>query len=271
MSEVIGVKECNTNQITYIKTTIHYKLGDMIVVDNGKGQYIYECVRERQRYNEYSHKLMETKHTFVASSKHLQKYIENQVDCDIFKSVFKDMCIHHNINALLINVDFSLDGEHVKYTYFSTEKLNFPKLIKYLLIHNPRRVKIEFYQVGEREYYAINGGVGVCGYELCCHSRSHNTPTITSSLLENIGINLNLKRALTGTCGKYKCCLLFNGEDEKALIKNLPDLESECTYQNKDYIVSAINLNTNEVYLKGEDEIKLSFDYFLKGTDVSNE
>lgn len=264
MNEVIGIKETNTNLISYLKTDQKFAIGDMLLVDGGKGEYIYECVRSNEVYNPKAHKLVMANNIRVASSQELLTYIENQ-DTDAYKQVFKAMCKELGVNASIIEVDCSLDGNHLKYTYFSLEKLHFPKLIKYLLMNNPQRKKIEFYQVGEREYYAINGGIGVCGYELCCHSRSYHTPTITTNSLTSLGINVALKKTLTGSCGKYKCCLLFDPSQKQDLIENLPDIDQEINYLGETVVVTQIDLEKGQVTVLGSELKVIEFDYFIEG------
>lgn len=264
MREVVGINESNTNQISYVFSDGDFAVGDMLIIDNGKGEYIYECAREREEYNPLSHKIIETKVVRSASSVELLKHIENQTLTPPFKQVFKQMTKELNVNADLINIDVSLDGENIRYTYFSLDKLHFPKMIKYLLMNNPSRKKIEFFQVGEREYYAINGGIGVCGYELCCHSRKHHTPTITTNSLQELGINVALKKALTGTCGKYKCCLLYKLDEKEVLRDCLPDIDQEIIYLEETVVVTQINLETRIVTVVGQEVINIDFDYFIE-------
>lgn len=270
MSEVIGIKETNTNQISYIKTNQDFELESMVVVDSGKGEFIYQVVREKEQFNPLAHKIFDANSIRTATSDELLVYLKNQELKAQYNVVFKQMTKELGVNAMLINTDISLEGDHIKYTYFSLEKLRFPVLIKYLLNHNPKRLKIEFYQVGEREYYAINGGLGVCGYELCCHERSYNTPTITTSSLKKLGININLKKSLTGSCGKYKCCTLFNIGDKEALKENLPDIDTQITYNGQRVTVTGISFKQNKVTVLGAEIIELDFNYFTGGYNDSN-
>lgn len=270
MREVIGIKEASTNLISYVFTSERFSIGDMLIIGNGKGEYIYECARESEPYNPLSHKIFEAQTVRSASSDELLTYIDHQSQTAAFKQVFKVMTKELNVNASIVSIEVALDGEHIRYTYFSIDKLHFPKMIKYLLVNNPKRMKIEFYQVGEREYYAINGGLGVCGYELCCHSRGHHTPTITTNSLKAMGINIALKKALTGSCGKYKCCLLFEPTEAKKLEQNLPDLDSQFEYKAELVTVTQIDLESRIVTVLGKEVIEIEFDYFVKGTNVSN-
>lgn len=264
MNEVIGIKEQNTNQISYVYCNESYELGDMLLIGNGKGEYVYECVRLKEQYNEYAHKIMESISVRKATSTELLEYMTIQQESEKFKTTFKAMLRNYNINALLLNADIALDGEHIRYTYFSVDKLAFPKMIKYLLMNSHRRMKIEFYQVGEREYYTLNGGLGVCGYELCCHSRSHHTPTITTNSLKDLGLNISLKKSLTGSCGKYKCCLLFRERDKQQLKQNLPDLDTEIKYLDEVVTVTQIDFESQTVTALGKEVVEIHFDYFLK-------
>lgn len=270
MSEVIGIKETNTNQISYIKTDLNPDINDMVVVDSGKGEFIYQVVREKEPFNPRVHKVFDANNIRLATSDELLVYLKNQEVKEQYNIVFKQMTKELNVSAMLINTDISLEGDHIKYTYFSLDKLRFPVLIKYLLNHNPKRLKIEFYQVGEREYYAINGGLGVCGYELCCHHRSYNTPTITTNSLKKLGVNINLKKSLTGSCGKYKCCTLFNLEDKETLKRSLPDIDTQITYKGELVTVTAISFKQNKVTVLGAEIIELDFKYFTEGKNDSN-
>lgn len=270
MKEVIGINEANTNQIIYIYTTEKFTVGDMLIIDSGKGEFIYKCVRANEPYNKYAHNIKPAISIRKATSQELANYIDLQTDKQQFTKVFKQMLIECKANAMLIGIDFSLDGQHVKYTYFSTDKLQFPKMVKYLLMHNPKRYKIEFYQVGEREYYAINGGLGVCGYELCCHSRGHSTPTITTNSLKSMGIDISMKRSLTGSCGKYQCCLLFDAADKTKYINLLPDLNEQITYMDREVTVTDIDLVNKVVTAVDTQEIKIDFDHFIKDINDSN-
>lgn len=264
MSAVIGVKNEITNQISYINTPLQIDIGDFVIVDEGKGGYIYECVSSKQPYNQYRHKLITQCVIKKANSQELAQYIQNQLHVNDFVEVFKNMFNEFDINGSLLGIEISLDNRNIRYTYFSIFTLKFPQMIKYLLTNNPRRFNIEFYQVGEREYFSKNGGVGVCGYELCCHKRSYSTPTISTSLLKEIGIDVNLKINRSGTCSKYKCCLLFDAEELIDLQAKLPDLNHPIEYLGKIYTVSAIVIREQKVILVGDKQIEISFDYFRR-------
>lgn len=271
MREVIGVKDNLTNQISYIFVNHQYHVGDFIIFDGGKGKFIFECVRSNEPFNKYVHAIIEGNVVKIATSEDLRTYSDNQLDCDEFEVTFNTMLRELNINAQLIGTTISLENNHIKYTYFSTSALKFPILIKYLLKNNHRRVKIEFYQVGEREYYAINGGIGVCGYELCCHSRSHNTPTITTNTLKTLGINTNVKANLGGTCSKYKCCLLFEHSKLEDYKLNLPDLDTTFIDKEIEYVVVDIKFDEQKIIALGKEIVEFDFDFFVKGNYDSNE
>ncbi len=269
MREVIGVKNPLINQIKYVEVKQAFSREDYVFIDQGKGRYLYKCETDVVCYNKYQHDLIDAKIEHATSSE-IETYIANQQIQDQYIKIFNDMLKTFEIGASLIGIEICLEARNIRYTYFSTNSLQFGEMIKYLLKNNPDRLKIEFFQVGEREYYAINGGLGVCGYELCCHSRSYSTPTITTNLLRNIGYNINLKVNLAGTCGKYKCCLLFEEDNIENYQKLLPDIDSDINYMNEKYIVTEIDFNNKQIIAVGDRHIKIDFDYFVKGTDDSN-
>lgn len=264
MNAVIGVKNTITNQIYYIRTPYHLKLRDFVIVDEGKGQYIYECVSEPQPYNHFRHKLVKNAVLKKANATEILQYLTRQENTEELALIFNQMLKQFKINGSLLGIEISLDNRNIRYTYFSTSSLQFQQMIKYLLTNNPRRFNIEFFQVGEREYFAKNGGIGVCGYELCCHTRSYSTPTISTALLQEIGIDVNLKINRSGTCSKYKCCLLFDAEELIDLKKKLPDINKQFIYFGKTYIVSDIKIREQKVILQGDKQIEINFEYFRR-------
>lgn len=270
MREVVGVKDKILNQISYIFTNENYAIGDMLIVENGRGEYLLKCASTKVKYNELRHKILESNSVRLATSDEILTYIDNQNEITKFKDVFNSMLKELHVNAILYGVEISLDNKHIKYTYFSTEKLVFQKLISYLLKNNPRRMKIEFLQVGEREYYALNGGVGVCGYELCCHSRGYSTPVITTNTLRSLGVNINFKKTITGSCSKYKCCLLFDVDKKEDLKQKLPDVNDLIVYNQKTVKVIDVDLSKNKVIVDDGNINEISFEYFMRGKNEGN-
>ncbi len=264
MKEVIGIKQHLTNQISYIQTSRQFEIGDFVVVDNNKGEYIYECVRFNEPFNKYAHNIMQTKSIRIATSDEIEKYSKNQAIAQKLSEIFLEMARKLEVNVLLVGIEISLCARHARYTYYSAESLQFAQMIKYLLANNPKRFKIEFYQVGEREYYAIGGGIGVCGYEMCCHSRSHKPPVITTNLLKELNINLSQKMMLSGVCGKYKCCLLFDSAQTEDYKNNIPDVHQEFEYEGEVLRVKDIDFTRAIVIAKGHDTVHIKFDYFLR-------
>jgi cell fate regulator YaaT (PSP1 superfamily) len=70
------------------------------------------------------------------------------------------------------------------------------------------KTRIELRQMGVRDEAKNIGGLGTCGREFCCSSFLNNFKRISTQLANDQNLNTNLSK-LSGPCGKLKCCISF--------------------------------------------------------------
>jgi len=88
------------------------------------------------------------------------------------------------------------------------------------------RHRIEMKQVGVRDEAKVIGGYGVCGETLCCSTWLPEFTPVTIKMAKNQGMALNPSK-ISGVCGRLMCCLQYEHDNYKALIKNLPRINSQ--------------------------------------------
>ena len=71
-------------------------------------------------------------------------------------------------------------------------------------------VSVNAWQMGPRDEVSVMGGLGPCGRACCCCTWQQRYP---SHLTPERGRGEN-PAALNGTCGRFKCCLAFEGRKE---------------------------------------------------------
>jgi cell fate regulator YaaT (PSP1 superfamily) len=109
--------------------------------------------------------------------------------------------------------------------FFTAEgRVDFRQLIRDLA--SSLRHRIEMRQVGVRDEAKVIGGYGVCGETLCCSTWLPDFTPVTIKMAKNQGLALNPSK-ISGACGRLMCCLQYEHDNYKALIKNLPKVNSQ--------------------------------------------
>ncbi|MCK5088008.1 MAG: stage 0 sporulation protein, partial [Melioribacteraceae bacterium] len=74
------------------------------------------------------------------------------------------------------------------------------------------KTRIELRQIGVRDEAKRIGGLGTCGREYCCSTFINGFKKITTQIACDQNHSQNLSK-LSGPCGKLKCCLSFESEN----------------------------------------------------------
>ncbi len=268
MNDVIGIKIPHLKQIQYVYTDIDYEVNTKVIINSGGGEFQSEIATTKEPKSIMHNLYKSTKIIRIATEVDEKRYLstlnENRKLAAIFKKGIKTL----NLAISFIGIWQSIDNKYIKIMYYSTSKINFREIIGYMLKYYNRKIRIEMVQVGTREYNSLLGGYGICGHELCCHNRHYSVPPITSETLRYIGYRIDIKDQLIGSCNKYKCCLLYEAEEYKSLLKNLPNYGSKIKYKQKMYNVVDINIFSKIITVVFKnDRIELPFSYFEKGED----
>ena len=106
----------------------------------------------------------------------------------------------------IVSADLDLTVGQISFTYIADKKYTLNRLAAKLakLLH----VRVEFNQVGARDFARSIGGLGICGMELCCRVFLKNIPSITLDLARKQGL-FSAPDKLSGTCGRLLCCLRY--------------------------------------------------------------
>ena len=128
---------------------------------------------------------------------------------------------------LPMNLSRVMHQPHMNKTifFFTAEgRVDFRQLIRDLASN--LRHRIEMRQVGVRDEAKVIGGYGVCGETLCCSTWLPEFTPVTIKMAKNQGLALNPSK-ISGVCGRLMCCLQYEHDNYKDLIKNLPKVNSQ--------------------------------------------
>jgi len=146
-----------------------------------------------------------------ATENDLQKYETNLKDEEKSKPIFREKVEKHKLNMKLVDVHYQFDRKRLLFYYTADGRVDFRELAKELA--SIFKTRIELRQIGVRDEAKKLGGLGSCGREYCCSSFLHNFKRITTQIVSDQNVSANLSK-LSGPCGKLKCCLSYELNEE---------------------------------------------------------
>jgi cell fate regulator YaaT (PSP1 superfamily) len=123
------------------------------------------------------------------------------------------------LDMRLVQVRFSFDRKHLTVLFSAEERVDFRELVKQLASEHHTRVEMR--QIGVRDEAAMIGGIGPCGRNLCCCTWMKNFESINVKMAKTQRLSLN-PGAISGMCGRLKCCLRYEHEQYRECSRGLP-------------------------------------------------
>jgi cell fate regulator YaaT (PSP1 superfamily) len=121
----------------------------------------------------------------------------------------------------LIRVHVFFDRKKIMFYYTADHRIDFRELVKDLA--RRFRTRIEMRQVGIRDATKIIGGIGYCGRELCCATVITRFEPVPVKAAKEQNLFLNPLK-ISGLCGKLMCCISYESEIYKELLKGFPKI-----------------------------------------------
>lgn len=136
--------------------------------------------------------------------------------------------------------------------FFTAEgRVDFRQLIKELAAN--LRHRIEMKQVGVRDEARVIGGYGMCGETLCCSTFLKDFSPVTIRMAKDQGLALNPTK-ISGVCGRLMCCLQYEHETYKALLKKHPKPGTQLNTPEGPGKVLKVEILEQKVVIRLEDE-----------------
>ncbi len=148
----------------------------------------------------------------LAPSEKVKTLMVNMVKGYLFEKKAHDVKI--------VDSKLDINKGHLGIDYIADKKYSLNKIGAYLatILH----VRVDFNQVGARDYARKVGGLGPCGRELCCKSFLRQIPSITLDMAREQYLFSSPDR-LSGMCGRLRCCLRYEIDFYREARKQLPE------------------------------------------------
>ena len=202
------------------------KMGDRVVVETVRGIEMGEVVEGLKEIAD-SEVISALKPVLrVANEKDLAGYERNMKETPNAIERCAFYIKKNKLDMKLLGCEFTLD--HTKLIiYFNADgRVDFRELVKDLA--NEFKMRIELRQVGTRDGAKFLGGIGPCGYILCCNKFLGDFETVSIKMAKNQNLSLNPVN-ISGLCGKLLCCIRFENDTYTEHRKELPKINSFVT------------------------------------------
>ncbi|MFC1475517.1 stage 0 sporulation family protein [Candidatus Zixiibacteriota bacterium] len=182
---------------------------------------------------------------------------ENQVKEQNARLECLKLIAKRGLKMKLVDVEWQFDGNKITFYFTAEKRVDFRELVKDLAAIF--RTRIELRQIGARDEARRVGGMGVCGLEQCCNSFLHEFEPITTQLAREQSLSLNPAK-ISGNCGRLLCCLRYESEFYRELVKDFPKVGSTYSADEMEGRVERIMILRDQMLLRNEagEEKKIS-------------
>lgn len=261
MVEVVGVRFKKGTRMYYFNPqNIFYQKDTNIIAETKNGFEVGVVASANQAVNEDDIVLPLKNIVRKLTKDDERKIKQNEELARKAKAVFAKCVAREKLNLKLVAVHYNFDATHVVFSYTADERIDFRNLVKKLAKN--LHVRIEMQQINMREKARLIGGIGPCGYDLCCSTFLQDLHGATIKMVKNQRLTLVPER-ISGLCGKLLCCLRYENDIYTELAEMLPDVNQ--IIETPDGIGKVIYLNVLnqkiDVLLPGPQGVQIKKQY----------
>lgn len=239
MAKVVGVHLQPGGKLVYCNAgDIALKAGDYVVVEDAKyGLDLAKVIIPE--VNAQPGELTEPLMPIIrrAQTEDLEKAQQHRESEALAKC--NEIIANLGLKMKLLSAHYNLDGSHLIIFFSAQERIDFRGLVRRL--NRILETRVELRQIGPRDEAKLLGGIGKCGYPLCCQSFLTDFTPVSIKMAKEQDLALNPMK-ISGLCGRLLCCLAFEDKEYAALKKKTPRLGQEVITPSGKAIVVNINL-----------------------------
>ena len=178
----------------------------------------------------------------------------------------REMIGESRLPMKVVGAEYSYDGSRLVVFFTSEKRVDFRQLVRDLtkVFH----AHIDLRQVGPRDEARLFGGVGHCGYPLCCSSwlRDLNPVSIKMAKEQNLPLS---PMEISGVCGRLLCCLNYENKMYIDAKGRLPKIGTQVETPRGGGRVVGVDVFTDSVTVRLENDVLVDYDAGeLQGTEV---
>jgi cell fate regulator YaaT (PSP1 superfamily) len=245
MIDVIGVRLGNGSRLHYFDPQdVFYSKDTDVIVQTPNGLEVGRVSAPNKKTAPTDVALPLKPVVRKVTAEDVEIFQKNQTLAQKATRVFIKAAEEEGLDMRLVDAHYNFEATHVIFTYTADARVDFRNLVKKLA--KLLRVRIEMHQISMREKARIVGGIGPCGYDLCCNTFLQDLHGSTIKMVKNQRLTLVPER-ISGLCGKLLCCLRYENEMYTELAQVLPDVNEVITTPDGTGKVIYVNIITQKV------------------------
>lgn len=186
----------------------------------------------------------------IADEKDLKIFEEYDAQKQELIEMCKNNAKELGLEMKIIDARTSFDGKQITFVFTADGRVDFRELVKNLGRELKKSIRMQ--QIGSRDETRKLGGYGICGRSLCCTGSSGNIQSITTDMARIQQIAHRGTERISGLCGRLMCCLAYEAEQYKEMLKGMPETYSVVETPDGRGTVIEINAITQEIKVKLE-------------------
>ncbi|MGL5296254.1 MAG: PSP1 domain-containing protein [Culicoidibacterales bacterium] len=240
MIEVVGIRFKQVGKIYFFSPKEQrLKKGTPVIVETARGLELGYVVISNREVDQADVVLPLRTVIRKATPKDVAQYEKNKHDAKAAIPVCQRLITKNALEMNLLEAEYTFERERLIFFFTAEGRVDFRELVKDLA--SQFRTRIELRQVGVRDEAKIVGGLGPCGYELCCSTFLSDFATVTIRMAKNQNFSLNPTK-ISGACGRLLCCLKYENEVYEEILAKLPDIGSIVNTPNGEGRVVGLNI-----------------------------
>jgi cell fate regulator YaaT (PSP1 superfamily) len=248
MASIIGVRFHSRGKLVYCDAgEILLQVNDYVVVDTGHGLDVAKVITLEAPPQPSEQLMMIVRQAEAEDLEEAQRNLEKEA-----LTKCNEMANKLGLKMKPLAARYDLKSEHLTIFFSAQERVDFRGLVRKL--SHALETRVELRQVGARDEAKLLGGVGRCGYPLCCQNFLTNFASVSIKMAKEQNLALNPMK-ISGICGRLLCCLAYESKEYAAMRKKVPQPNQEVlTRWGKATVISA-NFLKETVTVQLDDEV----------------
>ncbi|MGQ9546545.1 MAG: PSP1 domain-containing protein [Dehalococcoidia bacterium] len=220
MANVVGVKFRSRGKVVYCDgDEVALQLNDYVVVDTERGPDVAKVVTlgAASQPGEPLMKILRR------ADEHDIEQIRQKLEAEAL-SRCQEMVAQLGLKMKPLAARYDSENERLIVFFRAEERVDFRELVRKL--SQALEMRVELRQLKARDEGRLLGGIGKCGYPLCCQNFLTSFASVSIKMAKEQSLALNPMK-ISGICGRLLCCLSYESRDYAAMKAKMPHLKQE--------------------------------------------
>jgi cell fate regulator YaaT (PSP1 superfamily) len=251
MSRIIGVRFQPKGELFYCDAgDIPLQVNDYVILDTSHGLDIAKVITFEAQVQPSDLSQQSMRVVRQAQPKDLER--TRQINEKQALTKCKEEAAKLSLKMKPLAAHYDLKSSHLTIFFSAQGRVDFRALVRKL--SHSLETRVELRQVGPRDEAKLVGGIGKCGYPLCCRSFITEFPSVFIRMAKEQDLALNPMK-ISGICGRLLCCLAYESKEYTAIRRKMPQLAQEVSTPFGKATVISVNLLKETVTVKFDSEI----------------